>query len=190
MDVVTPLDPRVRVDLVFHPEGGEELAISIPRYDYLPEGVYRAMITAINKLAKDQKATFSGIHKAQRDYQVAVKRWRSAVKKWETTLEDGGDPGDFPTEPVEPDLAAGEALEEMGIIRAAALARFKPVVPKEQYLMLQKCTTGELRQAATEWEEKSGIPLGELLASATSSTETTEAPSSMISSSEDSTATS
>lgn len=190
MDIVNASDPRVRVELVFHPEGGDELVLSIPRYDYLPEGVYRQMMTAINNLAKEQRATFSRIHKARQEYKVAVKRWQADVKRWETALDDGETAGEFPTEPVEPDFDAEEALEEMAVIRSAALARFKPAVTKEQFTVLQKCTTGELKLAATEWEEKSGIPLGELLASSTSSTESTEAPSNTTSSPEGGTATS
>ncbi|MCB1282344.1 MAG: hypothetical protein KDB18_12560 [Salinibacterium sp.] len=190
MDVVSPSDPRVRVELTFHPADGDELVLSIPRYDYLPEGVYRSMITGINKLAKEQKATFSRIHKAQRDHQVALKRWQAAVKKWETAMDDGEDPGEFPAEPEEPDITGTESLEEMAVIRSAALERFKHVVTKEQFALLRSCTTGELRQAATKWEELSGIPLGELLASSNSSTETTEAPSNTTSSQEDSAATS
>ncbi|QZT61243.1 hypothetical protein [Mycolicibacterium austroafricanum] len=143
-------------------------------------------MTSINKLAKEQKATFGAIHKAQRDYQVAVKRWHSDVKKWESALDAGDDPGEFPAEPEEPEIVGTEALEETAVIRAASLARFKHVTSKDEYAILQKCTTGELRQAATEWEEKSGIPLGELLASSNSSTESTEAPSNTTSSPADS----
>ena len=69
--------------------------------------------------------------------------------------------------------------------RLARLTMFKTVVPAKDYKMLETFTIGQLDLIWEDWVEQSGIPLGKYLASAPSSTENTEAPSPMTSSSAD-----
>lgn len=78
----------------------------------------------------------------------------------------------------------GNPLPVRKTSRAIALTMLKAVVPKDKYTSLEKCTSGELDQALAEWTKHSQMSLGELLASADSST-STGTPSEQTSSTED-----
>lgn len=69
--------------------------------------------------------------------------------------------------------------------RAISLAKLEPLVPEKDYAVCETLALGQLDAIIAAWGEKSAITLGEFLASADSSTENTEAPSSTTSTSAD-----
>lgn len=90
---------------------------------------------------------------------------------------------DFMDEPTFDDMQAklqslertdkdGNPLPQRKVSRAIALTMLSAVVSKKELEALEKCTSGELDQALAEWTKHSQMSLGELLASADSSTST------------------
>ncbi len=67
--------------------------------------------------------------------------------------------------------------------RLIHLVWLKAFVPPKDYEVCETLALGQLDAIMLEWSNRSSIPLGELLASGTSSTANTEAPSSMTSTS-------
>jgi hypothetical protein len=82
-------------------------------------------------------------------------------------------------------ITDNEALNDRKKIREARLAMFKAVVGAKEYKILQSMTVGQLNLIYGKWADDSAVELGKYLASDTSSTENTEAPSNTISSSGD-----
>ncbi len=185
MDITPASDPRVRVELTFHPEGQESLTVSLPRWDYLTEATMRGIKAALRRFRQDQEQRQDEIRRAFRRYQVAIKKYDKALTAWEKRLDDPtvDDPGDEPEEPARPDF--GESLDGHEVERLAALFIFKEVLTPAQYKVVAKCTNAEIALAKSEWDKASETPLGELLASPTSLTESTEGPSVPTSSPED-----
>lgn len=70
--------------------------------------------------------------------------------------------------------------------RASTLAMLRLFVTKTQYKALEKCKLAQLDDIARHWSQRSGISLGELLASAPTSTVSTVRPSNTTSSSSES----
>ncbi|WP_141213984.1 hypothetical protein [Mycobacterium marinum] len=65
--------------------------------------------------------------------------------------------------------------------RLVNLAMLKPFVAQREYLLLEPLPAGQLESIMIIWATESTVPLGELLASADSSTGNTGAPSSTTS---------
>jgi hypothetical protein len=76
-------------------------------------------------------------------------------------------------------------LNDRKKLRAARLATFKAVVSAKDYKVLETFTVGQLEKIYEAWVDQSNIPLAKFLASAPFSTENSEAPSPMTSSSAD-----
>lgn len=184
-DIIPASDPRVRVELTFHPEGAEPVTVSIPRWDYLDESTVRNVKASLRRFKQDAQKQVDEIRRGFRRYQIEVRKFEKAFTSWEKRLNDPDveDPGPEPDEPERPDF--DDAMDEREAERATTLAILKQVTDKEVYRVLEKCTTAELVQAKAVWDEASEVPLGELLASPTSSTESTEGPSELISSAPD-----
>ncbi|QRY43180.1 hypothetical protein JVX93_21790 [Mycolicibacterium boenickei] len=184
-DIIPATDPRVRVTLTFHPEGKEPLVVSLPRWDFLDESTLRAVKASLRRYKQDAERQADEIRRKFRGYQVAVRKYQKSLVAWEKRLDDPeiDDPGPEPEEPERPDF--GDTPDEREAERTANLAVFKEVLAAAQYRVVEKCTSAELAQARAAWDEASSIPLGELLASPTSSTENTEGPSEPTSSTED-----
>lgn len=184
-DIVPASDPRVRVELTFHPDGEEPLVVSLPRWDFLDEPTVRSVKAALRRFKQDAEKQSDEIRRRFRRYQTELRKHQKALNAWEKLLDDPEveDPGDEPTEPERPDF--GETLDEREAERISSLAIFKEVLTEAEYAVVEKCTTAELVQARTAWDAATGVPLGELLASPTSSTESTEGPSELTSSHED-----
>lgn len=184
-DIIPASDPRVRIDLTFHPEGKDSLAVSLPRWDFLDEATVRAVKAALRRFKQDAERQAGDIRRTFRRYQTEVRKYQKALDAWEKRLDDPevDDPGPEPDEPARPEF--DETMDEREAERVANLAIFKEVLTAAQYKVVEKCTSAELAQARAAWDEASSIPLGELLASPTSLTETTEGPSALISSTAD-----
>lgn len=184
-DIVPASDPRVRVDLTFHPDGKDPVSVSLPRWDFLDEPTTRAIKAALRRLKQDAEKQSDEIRRAFRRYQAEIRRYQKAYAAWEKRLDDPeiDDPGDEPEEPVRPDF--GDTMDERQAERVSSLLIFKEVLTAAQYKMVDKCTTAELMQARKIWDDATSVPLGELLASPTSSTESTEGPSEQTCSAED-----
>lgn len=184
-DIVPASDPRVRVDLTFHPEGKEPLTISLPRWDFLDEATVRSIKAAQRHFKQDVQRVQDDIRRAFKRYQIELRKYEKAFTAWTKRLDDPEveDPGEEPEEPARPDF--GDTMDEREAERLITLAIFKEVLTAAQYKMVDKCTTAELVQARTAWDQASSVPLGELLASPTSSTESTEGPSEQTCSAED-----
>jgi hypothetical protein len=82
--------------------------------------------------------------------------------------------------------AIDEKLAPRKQIRLARLAMLKPFLSPAEYKACETLTVGQLDAVVEKWATESNIPLGEYLASVTSSETSTEAPSNTTSSSEDS----
>lgn len=184
-DIIPASDPRVRVELTFHPEGKDAVTVSLPRWDYLDEPTARAIKASLRRFKQAAERQADQIRREFRRYQAELRKYQKAVTAWEKRVDDPDvdDPGPEPDEPPRPDF--DETMDEREAERAANLAIFKEVLTASQYRMVEKCTSAELAQARAAWDEASSIPLGELLASPTSSTENTEGPSEPTSSAED-----
>lgn len=184
-DIIPASDPRVRVELTFHPEGQDALTVSLPRWDFLDEATVRSVKAALRRFKQDAEKQVDDIRRAFRRYQTELRKYQKAVTAWEKRLDDPDvdDPGPEPDEPARPDF--GEAMDEREAERVANLGIFKEVLTAAEYKMVERCTSAELAQARAVWDKASAVPLGELLASPTSSTESTEGPSAPTSSTED-----
>lgn len=184
-DIVPASDPRVQVSLTFHPEGKDPVPVSIPRWDFLDEPTIRAIKAALRRLKQDAEKRSDEIRRAFRRYQAEIRRYQKAYTAWEKRLDDPeiDDPGDEPDEPARPDF--DDTMDEREAERVSSLLIFKEVLSAAQYRMVEKCTTAELMQARKIWDDATLVPLGELLASPISSTESTEGPSALTSSPED-----
>lgn len=184
-DIIPASDPRVRVELTFHPEGKDPVTVSLPRWDFLDEPTARAIKASLRRFKQEAEKQADGIRRVFRRYQAELRKYQKAVTAWEKRVDDPDveDPGPEPDEPDRPDF--DDTMDEREAERAANLAIFKEVLTTTQYRMVEKCTTAELVQARAAWDEASSIPLGELLASPTSLTETTEGPSAQTSSTAD-----
>lgn len=184
-DIVPASDPRVRVDLTFHPEGKDPLTVSLPRWDFLDEATVRDVKAALRRFKQDAEKQSDEIRRTFRRYQTELRKHQKALNAWEKRLDDPDvdDPGEEPEEPVRPDF--GDTLDEREAERISSLTIFKEVMSAAQYKVVEKCTTAELVQARHVWDQASSVPLGELLASPTSSTESTEGPSEPTSSAVD-----
>jgi len=185
MDIVPASDPRVRVELTFYPEGQPPLTVSLPRWEYLTEATHRGIKDAMRRFRQEQEREQDEIRKAFRRYRIEIKRYEKLVAAWEKHLDDPevDDPGPEPDEPVRPEFP--DPLEMHEVERQATLFIFKEVLTTSEYKAVAKCTNAEIAQAKTLWDKASEIPLGELLASPTSSTESTEGPSTPTSSAGD-----
>lgn len=184
-DIIPASDPRVRVDLTFHPDGKDPVTVSLPRWDFLDEPTVRAVKASLRRFKQDAERQADEIRRAFRRYQTEVRRYQKACAAWEKKLDDPAvdDPGPEPEEPQRPDY--GEQMDERDAERAANLAIFKEVLNAAEYKVVEKCTSAEIAQARDVWDKASAVPLGELLASPTSSTESTEGPSAPTSSTAD-----
>lgn len=184
-DIIPASDPRVQVELTFHPNGKEPLTISLPRWDFLDEATVRQVKSALRRLKQDAEKQSDEIRRTFRRYQVELRKHDKAMNAWLKRLDDPevDDPGEEPVEPERPDY--GDTPDEREAERSASLLIFKEVLSAAQYKVVEKCTTAELVQARAAWDAASTVPLGELLASPTSSTESTEGPSAPTSSAED-----
>lgn len=172
-DIIPASDPRVRVDLTFHPEGQEPVTVSLPRWDFLDEATVRSVKAALRRFKQDAEKQGDEIRRAFRRYQAEVRRYQKLLAAWEKRLDDPDvdDPGSEPDEPARPDF--GDPMDEREAERVSNLAILKEVLTVDQYAMVETCTSAELAQARAAWDEASSVPLGELLASPTSSTEST-----------------
>lgn len=181
-DIIPASDPRVRVTLTFHPEGKDPLEVSLPRWDFLDEATVRAVKAALRRFKQDAEQRADEIRRVFRRYQSAVRRYQKDMAAWEKRFDDPEveDPGPEPEEPTRPEF--GETPDEREAERTANLAIFKEVLTASQYRIVEKCTSAELAQARAAWDRASEVPLGELLASPTSSTESTGGPSVLTSS--------
>lgn len=184
-DIVPASDPRVRVDLTFHPDGKDPVSVSLPRWDFLDEPTTRAIKAALRRLKQDAEKQSDEIRRAFRRYQAEIRRYQKAYTAWEKRLDDPeiDDPGDEPDEPERP--VFDNTMDEREAERFSSLLIFKEVLTAAQYKVVEKCTTAELMQARKIWDDATSVPLGELLASPTSSTESTEGPSEQTCSAED-----
>lgn len=184
-DIVPASDPRVRVDLTFHPDGKDPVSVSLPRWDFLDEATVRNIKAALRRFKQDAERQSDEIRRTFRRYQTELRKHQKALNAWEKRLDDPeiDDPGEEPEEPVRPDF--GDTLDEREAERISSLTIFKEVLSAAQYKVVEKCTTAELVQARQVWDQASSVPLGELLASPTSSTESTEGPSEQTCSAED-----
>lgn len=184
-DIIPASDPRVRVDLTFHPEGHEPVTVSLPRWDFLDEATVRSVKAALRRFKQQAEKQGDEIRRTFRRYQAELRRYQKRLAAWEKQLDDPDvdDPGPEPDEPERPDF--GEPMDEREAERVSNLAIFKQVLTAEQYAIVETCTSAELAQARAAWDDASSVPLGELLASPTSSTESTEGPSAPTSSTED-----
>ncbi|OBF14395.1 hypothetical protein A5720_28190 [Mycolicibacterium conceptionense] len=159
--------------------------MSLPRWDFLDEPTVRGIKAVLRRFKQDVEKQAGEIRRNFRRYQADLRRYQKSLDAWEKRLDDPDidDPGPEPEEPARPDF--DETMDEREAERVSSLAIFKEVLTAAQYKVVEKCTTAELVQARAAWDEASSIPLGELLASPTSSTETTEGPSAPISSTAD-----
>jgi hypothetical protein len=83
-------------------------------------------------------------------------------------------------------IDAAEAAAEAPMVtrkrnRAITLTTLKPFLSPKDYAVCETLPVGQLDNISEVWRELSAIPLGEYVASKTSSTVNTEAPSSTIS---------
>lgn len=181
-DIIPASDPRVRVTLTFHPEGKGPLSVSLPRWDFLDEASVRDAKAALRRFKQDAEKQSDEIRREFRRYQTALRKHHKALSAWEKRLDDPEveDPGPEPEEPPRPEFP--EPMDEREAERTANLAIFRVVLTPEQYAVLENCTSAEIAQARAEWDKVSEVPLGELLASPISSTESTEGPSAPTSS--------
>lgn len=182
-DIIPASDPRVWVDLTFHPEGKDPLTVSLPRWDFLNEATVRSIKAAMRRLKQDAEKQADEIRRTYRRYQVELRKHDKAMNAWMKLLDDPevDDPGEEPVEPERPDY--DEMPDERDAERNTSLAIFREVMTAAQYKVVEKCTTAELVQARAAWDKATAVPLGELLASPTSSTESTgglSAPTSSI----------
>jgi hypothetical protein len=184
-DIVPASDPRVRVYLTFHPEGKDPLTVSLPRWDFLDEATVRDIKAALRRIKQDAEKQADEIRRTFRRYQTELRKHQKALNAWEKRLDDPeiDDPGEEPIEPERPDF--GDTLDEREAERISSLKIFEIVLSKAEYRVVEKCTTAELVQARKIWDKATAVPLGELLASPTSSTESTEGPSERTCSAED-----
>lgn len=184
-DIIPASDPRVRVELTFHPEGKDPLVVSLPRWDFLDEPTVRAVKATLRRFKQDAEKQADEIRRAFRRYQGELRKWQKAITAWEKRLDDADvdDAGPEPDEPQRPDF--DDVMDEREAERVSNLAIFKEVLTAAQYKTVEKCTSAEIAQARAAWDEASSIPLGELLASPISSTESTEGPSAPTSSTAD-----
>lgn len=187
VEILPASDPRVRIELVFHPPAGDALVVSLPREDYLDELTVRAVYAELHKLNRTAERERNEIPRTYRRFQVEQAKYQKAFDVWLRKLNDPDvdDPGPEPEEPEQPEFPAPPTDIENS--RTAALAAFKVLLAADEYEVIEQCTTAEVTQAFTAWGKHSAIPLGEFLASLTSSTENTERPSSLTSSTEDGT---
>jgi hypothetical protein len=81
-----------------------------------------------------------------------------------------------------------EVNRVVAVEKACFLLALKPHVSDAQFKQLQKCSYGQLRFVNDRWNEQSRVTLGEYWASANSSMENTEAPSTPTSKSDSDTA--
>lgn len=183
-DIISDSDPRVRVELTFHPDG-DPLVVSLPRPDFLKYDVERAMQSDWRRMKQDADRTLQDIRRTHRRNQIEWAKYDKAFGLWEKKLRDPEveDPGPEPEEPTTPELP--EVPTGRDAERAAALVIYKHLLAPDEYAVVEKCTTAELLQGQAAWEKASEVPLGELLASPTSSTETTEGLSEPTSSTPD-----
>ena len=99
---------------------------------------------------------------------------------------------DFIDEPTHKDMSvelekidADETLSARERVRASTLVMLKPFVAARDYKQCESLVVGQLNVIRDHWIAQSNITLGELLASAASSTANTEAPSNTTSTPED-----
>jgi hypothetical protein len=99
---------------------------------------------------------------------------------------------DFMDEPTHRDMTAelekidaDETLTPRERARATTLVMLKPFVGAQDYKRCESLVVGQLAMIRDHWFAQSNITLGEYLASAPSSTATTEAPSDTTSTPED-----
>jgi hypothetical protein len=187
IDIINASDPRVRVELTFHPEGKDPVVVDIPRWDYLDETTVRRIRASLRHFTQDAERLVEETRRGFRRYQIEYKKYEKLFTAWVKRLDDPEveDPGPEPEEPARPVFE--NPPDEAEAHRATILACFKEVVPVNIFKLLEKCSTAELAQGKNEWDKHSSIPLGELLASPTSLTGSTERPSSPTSSTEDGT---
>lgn len=185
MDIVPATDPRVRVELTFHPKGKPPLTVSLPRWDYLDEATVRDIKGELRRFKQEAQKQADDIRSQFRRYQIASAKYNKAFAAWEKRLDDPevDDPGEEPAEPARPEFA--EPMDEREAERAITLRLLRHVLTAAEFRAVDKCTTAELVQAKSAWDAASAVPLGELLASPTSSTESTEGRSERTSSAED-----
>lgn len=184
VDILPASDPRVRVEMTLHPPESPDLVLSLPRWDYLDEQTVRAIKVGLREFKDAAQEQGDKIRRHFRSYRLALKRYEKALTAWEKRLDDPGcdDPGPEPEEPTRPDF--DDQMDERDAERAVTLLIFRHVLTGAEYEALDKCTTAEIMQAKALWDRESETPLGELSASPTSSTGSTEGLSAPTSSTE------
>src|SRR6516165_2507047 len=109
-------DPRVVVEISVSVKGRRPLILRLPRFDYIDEPVYDAMMIELEAID-------------------------AAVKDDETKLPPRKQS------------------------RQITLATIKPFVSDKDYAICETLALGQLEAISKYWQEQSGIPLGEYMAS-------------------------
>lgn len=124
MEVPSVDDPRISVTVSVPIKGRKPIALTLPRFDFIPDNLYDEMISASDQVARDNP--------------------------------------DTPTRKIN---------------KLVNLAMLKPFLSSKDLAACETLPPGQIDAIMLIWVERSSIPLGELLASAQSSTANTEAPS-------------
>jgi len=162
---------------------GDPITLRIPRFDYLDPDVHDALVDDLSAL--DVEAELISVANDLADTPIGTPVvWQPLSKQARKALLDAGvkvtriveakrreDEFTVPSAKV---LAKLQQWSEQPLpplhkrVRAARLVALKHVLDPEEMAVCESLATGQLNEIWSQWEKKSNISLGELLASESS----------------------
>ena len=173
-------DERTQIPFTIAVKGRKPVTVKIPRFDYIPEDVFDALMADLEALdveqqvigvANDLSEVEAGTEITWEPLLEDTKRQLTAlgVKVFRTMKQGQSQdlvcaPDDKVKEALAP-LAAHKPLPLRKRSRSIALAMLKHVVPDDQFAWFEDLPTGALDELLTTWRSQSTISLGESEAS-------------------------
>lgn len=173
-------DERTQIPFTIPVKGRKPVTVKIPRFDYIPEDTFDALMADLEKLDVEQQviAVANDLSEVEAGTEVTWEPLLDDAKKQLTelgvkvfrTLSKGQSqelisaPDDKVKEALAP-FAAEKPLPLRKRSRSIALAMLKHVVTEEQYGWFEDLPTGALDELLTTWRAQSTVSLGESAAS-------------------------
>lgn len=173
-------DERTKIPFAIPVKGRKPVTVMIPRFDYIPEDQFDAIMTDLEKMDVEQQVLAVANDLVEADMGEEI-NWEVLIDDAKKQLTDlgvvvkrtmkQGQSQDLVSAPDEKTL---EALREVAVdkplplrkrSRSIALAMLKHVVTDEQYGWFEDLPSGALDELLTTWRNQSTVSLGESEAS-------------------------
>lgn len=173
-------DERTKIPFTIPVKGRKPVTVSIPRFDYIDEETFDAIMSDLERLDVEQQVI--AVANDLRDCEAGIEvPWESLLDDAKKQLTDLGvrvrrtmKQGQAQDVVSAPDEKVRDALAPLAVTkplplrkrsRSIALAMLKHVVTDEQYAWFDALPSGALDELLTAWRTQSTVTLGESEAS-------------------------